>query len=339
MAAKIPEGFVYTIDIVAYHKNCADGTGGAWPFWRENYERYQNDEMIIDGVTHGQLPPDVTGKNVVLVDFCFPKKIILEMAKKAKFIVILDHHISARREIVGEHWEKSLPRNVYAIFDDNQSGAQIAWNFVYPDVPVPWFIDVIADRDLWRWTQPYSKDLSNVLFKGGYYTWEKFEWLLERSRTPEDEKKLISKFLGMTKKDENDDMEKEIIAACKGAIMTELTTPDGKKYNVKLANCPSHKLRSEVGNRLSQDCDFAVTWQYDFLLNEWWCSARASTKSNIDLSLIAAQFHRGGGHAKAAGFTIKGGENLHTYFTTISFPAHRDKDAKLLDAERRMKNE
>ena len=320
---EIPSDFIYTLDIVLYHKNCADGTGGAWPFWRENLVRYKAGDVSIEGITHGQLPPDVTDKNVVIVDFCFPRKITLEMAKKAKIIVILDHHASAQRDLEGK-----LPKNVFTIFDIKKSGAQIAWEFVYPQYQRPWFIDVIADRDLWVWTKPYSKDVSNALFRNGYYSWEKFEWLLERSQTKKDVDEMIKKFVAMSKQDV--EIEKEIVAACKKAIMTELITPSGDKYKVKLASCPSHKLRSEVGNRLSEGCDFAVTWQYDFLLNEWWCSARASAQSPVDLSLITAQFYRGGGHQKAAGFTITGGENLHTYFTATEVPENRVQDAKLL---------
>ena len=319
----LPPNFVSTIDIVLYHKNCADGIGGAWPFWRENLGRQEKGEIVIEGITHGQLPPDVTGKIVVVVDYCFPRKVTLEMAKKAKTIVILDHHASAERDMTGK-----LPSNVHATFDSNRSGAQIAWEFVYPQYQCPWFIDVIADRDLWKWTKPYSKDVSNALYKGGYYSWEKFEWLLSCSQTPDDIDKIIKKFVGMSRRDV--ETEKEIVAACKKAIMTELTTPSGDKYRVKLANCASHKLRSEVGNRLSEGCDFAVTWQYDFFLDEWWCSARASADSPVDLSIIAAQFYRGGGHEKAAGFTIKNGENLKTYFKTIEIPANRLQDAKLL---------
>jgi oligoribonuclease NrnB/cAMP/cGMP phosphodiesterase (DHH superfamily) len=336
MAVKLPENFVHSIDIVCYHKNCADGTGGAWPFWRENYHRYTAGDLIIEGVTHGQLAPEVVDKYVVLVDFCFPRATILKMAAVAKFVVILDHHSSAQRDIEGDQKEKKLPRNVYTIFDVTRSGAQIAWDFVYPGVKCPWFINVIADRDLWQWTLPYSKGVSDVLFKGGYYSWEKFELLLKKSSTQKEEDDLIKQFISMSKTEI--ETEKEIQAACKRAIMTELTTPNGEKYRVKLATC-SPKLRSEVGNRLSEGCDFAVTWQYDFFLDEWWCSARASSGSSVDLSLVTAQFHRGGGHKKAAGFTIKGGENLHTYFETIEIPENRLKDAKLLAAEKASKDE
>jgi len=323
---EIPEDFVHTVDFVVYHKNCADGIGGAWPFWRENFERVENSELEIEGFTHGQKPPSVVGKLVVMVDFCFPRAEIIKMAKVAKYIVILDHHISAQRDIESG----KLPNNVVALFDETRSGAQIAWDFVYPEAECPWFIDVIADRDLWKWTKPYSKEVSNALYKNGYYAWDKFEWLLDNSQTPEAVDVLIKKFVGMSKKDV--ESEKEIVAACKGSILTRLTTPDGKTYKVRLSNCISPKLRSEVGNRLSEGCDFAVTWQYDFFLDEWWCSARASATSEIDVSKIAAQFHRGGGHQKAAGFSITGGNNLHTYFQTIEIPESRQKDAKLLPA-------
>lgn len=322
------DDFVHRVDIVLYHYNCADGTGGAWPFWRENQERYEKGKLIIDGVEHGHSPPDVSDKVVAIVDFCFPREVILQMACRAKNILILDHHTSSKRDMA----ESTLPSNVYAYFDEERSGAQIAWSFVYPHKPCPWFIDIIAERDLWRQSSDISKKLSNILFTGKYYRWNKFEWLLEKSKTKAEEDTLKEIFLSVSGSNNNNThTEQEIANTCKNAILTEMTTPNGEKYMVKLANCTSHKLRSEIGNRLSESgCDFAVTWQYDFAMDEWWCSARASSESPIDLSAIAKQFNRGGGHTKAAAFAIKDGKTLHSYFKTIEIPKHRHKDAALV---------
>ena len=61
---------------------------------------------------------------------------------------------------------------------------------------------------------------------------------------------------------------------------------------------------SEIGSRLAPDCDFALIWYYDHAVQECKVSLRAF-HDNIDVSEVSKKFG-GGGHKKAAGFTLKG---------------------------------
>jgi hypothetical protein len=61
---------------------------------------------------------------------------------------------------------------------------------------------------------------------------------------------------------------------------------------------------SEIGARLSPDCDFAVIWYYDHKDRINKISLR-SFHDHVDVSEIAKGFS-GGGHRKAAGFQISG---------------------------------
>lgn len=309
-----------SVDIVIYHGSCPDGITGAWPFWRENHDRIERGLVTFIGCTHGQTPPDsIDGKNVIIIDFCFPRSVLISMSKVAKSILVLDHHISAQRDLDGL-------TEVYQIFDMNRSGAQLAWDYVYPGTERPWFVEVVADRDLWKWEYPYSRPICKYLFYAGYYAWDKLEEL--QSLTP------APTIRTMTRRGQKilDREEREIATICSRAVVTEFTVPSGAKYRVKLATCTSPTLRSDVGNRLAMDgCDFSATWQYDFLLDEWWISLRTAS-SDIDLSKICSQFVRGGGHKKAAGFAIFGskGEKLQTYFRILEVPKNRSGDADLI---------
>lgn len=321
---------VNEITRVIYHGDkCPDGKCASWILWRHFRDRVAKKKFHIDGYVHGHNPPDVTGDVVAILDYCFPKGIILNMAKQAKRIYIFDHHASTERDLLGDG-KTALPNNVITILDNNRSGSEITWDWVYPGVPRPWFLEVISDRDLFRWERPYSKLVSNALFSNGFYTWEKLEDLFLKSTTSGAIEKLIKDFCIMGSA--LPDQEKEIEISCSGAFLTEMTTPKGQKYKVKLLPSP-RMYRSEVGNRLSQkDCDFAVMYRYDFMLDEWWMSCRASNECNIDVSEICAQFGRGGGHAKSAGFTIFGskGDNLKTYFRILTAPPSRKDDLELL---------
>jgi uncharacterized protein len=332
----VPNPKVFEVDRVLFHRGCPDGICGSWIFWRMNKDRYDAKELPIDSYTHGQHPPIVTGEIVVMVDFCFGRDIILKMASQAKEIIILDHHITAGRDMGVDESDKSkskvdpLPDNVTFIFDSDRSGAEIAWDWVYPGIPRPWFLEVIADRDLFKWRRPYSRIVSNALFNNGYYTWENLEDIFQKSNTKSNIDKMIEDFCIIAKSDP--DPHKEIASVCSKAFLTEFIDPNGKKYKVKLVECPK-VLRSDVGNKLSESgCDFAALWQYDFMLDEWWVSCRASHESDIDLSLMCGLFGRGGGHAKSASFVLFGskGERLQDHFKILEIPKSRNHDRHLL---------
>lgn len=288
-------------------------------------EKFDKKLIVINGVVHGDRPSNDKGHTIAILDFCFPFEDILNMAKIAKKIYILDHHISTQRDLD----KGKLPDNVVVILDNSRSGAEITWDWVYPGVPRPWFVEAIGDRDLFRWTNPYSKYVTNALYHDKYYRWERLEELFNRSTDTETINKLIDGFIKIGKAM---DPTKEIEKACSGAYLAKMTTPDGTVYKVKLVRSPE-VYKSDVGHQLSKSgCDFSALYAYDFMLNQWWISLRASDESTIDVSQIAQQFGRGGGHPKSAGFTIFGsnGDNMHNYFEIITVPPSRKSDLDAL---------
>lgn len=57
---------------------------------------------------------------------------------------------------------------ILAEFDMNRSGSQMAWDYFFPDFARPAMIDYIADRDLWRFKLPGSREIAAVLFSHPY---------------------------------------------------------------------------------------------------------------------------------------------------------------------------
>jgi len=76
-----------------YHGNCADGFASAVivrvALGLENVDFYAG--------VHQNPPPDVTGREVLIVDFSYKRDVLLEMADSAICIQILDHHASAQK--------------------------------------------------------------------------------------------------------------------------------------------------------------------------------------------------------------------------------------------------
>ena len=292
-------------DIVIYHGNCPDGFTRAWVFWEQ---RGQDAEYLP--YRYGQDPPDVTGKTVAIVDFSFPRDVLVKMASQAKYLVVLDHHKSAEREL-----DDLKLDNCDIIFDMDRSGAQIAWDYLNIE-PRPWFVDYVADRDLWRHELPMTREISEALFFDGYYgDFEKLHNLfMDRWSIGERRSELAERGKVLL---EYKNKESQIYA--NSAKPTILTVGD-REYRVNLTACP-RMYRSDVGNIICSThvCDFAGVYWYDFYTQEWWVSFRAASDSPLDLSNITKMLPNGGGHPKAAGFTIYGskGENLYTYFSLL----------------------
>jgi hypothetical protein len=77
----------------------------------------------------GKPPPDVTGLDVAIVDFSYKRPVMIELARKAKSILVLDHHKTAEAELI-----EPCP-GIEVHFDMNRSGAVMAWEYFHPGVP------------------------------------------------------------------------------------------------------------------------------------------------------------------------------------------------------------
>ena len=104
-----------------------------------------------------------------------------------------------------------------------------------------------------------------------------------------------------------------ILAYSKTVIKKVCEKASSRKYNeldVLVVNS-SHWM-SEIGARLSPDCDFAIIWYYDHEDLNIKVSLR-SFHEYIDVSEIAKRFG-GGGHKKAAGFQLPGDMRVDEIF-------------------------
>ena len=106
---------------VMYHRDCADGIGGAWAA----YKRYP--EATFYPVAYGSEVPEFGKlKRFYIIDFSFSRDVIraLHTLYGADNVVVLDHHVTARDELAG------MPN---CVFDMERSGARIAWEYFFPD--------------------------------------------------------------------------------------------------------------------------------------------------------------------------------------------------------------
>lgn len=287
------------IDIVIYHGCCPDGIAGAWSFWKYLLDK---DLTKFHPGKFNERPPDVKDKNVVFIDFCYPKEKFLKVLEQCKNVIVLDHHKSS------EFLNDIKSPKLQTVLDNNRSGCQIAWDYIFEEGNRPWFIDDIADRDLWKWKIKDSKTCLKALHSLDYLeSIEKLDRLNDTEYTREDFVK-IGKIL-ITQD------EKIVENLLKRALKCYISN-GVDKWRCKLIDC-SHYYASEVCTRLCEDSDidFAMTYRYNLPTKDWICSLRA-VKDDIDLDLVAKSFDKnGGGHKKASGMRLSG--IINDYITII----------------------
>ncbi|WP_353086549.1 DHHA1 domain-containing protein [Stenotrophomonas sp.] len=297
--------------LVIYHANCADGFTAAWAV------RQAMDADFHAGV-HGEAPPDVAGRDVILVDFSYPRAQLVDMAQVARSILVLDHHKSAEAELrsgevkvgtIGQaglkaarivrldnlpdareawlHYEETatvLDGVVCAFFDMDRSGAGIAWDFFHPGKARPALIDHVEDRDLWRFALHGTREIQSALFSYPY----RFEVWDELMQAPVFE--LYQQGLCIERKHHKDVA--ELVKVAKRQMVIG-------HYDVPVASLP-YTLASDAGHLMAKGQPFAACY-YD--KDGGRVFSLRSTDQGVDVSEVA-KLYGGGGHARAAGFTV-----------------------------------
>lgn len=270
--------------LVIYHSPCSDGFTAAWCFHHKDPDGFE----FFQGV-HGEPPPDVTGRDVFIVDFSFKRGVMLELSHKAHRLTVFDHHASAQRDLDGltddPAWGSAHGR---VVFDMSRSGAGITWDCLFPDEPRPQMLNYVEDRDLWKFEFPFSKAISSNMFSHAY-TFETWDRLMAI------EGAALVKFAHAGEAIQRKHMKdvEELVAQCRfEAVIAGVTVP--------VANMP-YTMASDAAGLMAEGAPFAATY-YDTPTHRVF-SLRSRGAGGLDVSLVATRYG-GGGHRNAAGFRI-----------------------------------
>ena len=269
--------------VVIYHANCPDGFAAAWSARRAHPGSAVSGDIEFVPAQYGDAPPDVTGKHVVVVDFSFPRSVLLEMDTKANSMVVLDHHKTAQKDLAG------LP---FCVFDMDRSGARIAWEHWFGTEDVPALIRYVEDRDLWRFALPWSREVSAYMSTLP----RTFEALDDLHSRLEDEGVRVVGELGS--------IALRVTSQYVQAQLPRAQTVRIYGYDVPCINTTF--AVSELVGELAKSTPFAAGW-FQREDGKFVYSLRSSADSSVDVSAIA-KYYGGGGHAHAAGFTT---DTLH----------------------------
>jgi oligoribonuclease NrnB/cAMP/cGMP phosphodiesterase (DHH superfamily) len=262
--------------VIVYHAHCADGVGAAWAASCE----FPHAEVIPAGYQKElseKFLQSITNAVVLIVDFSFDADNMRRICEKARYVELLDHHITALQKLVGfeaENFDMSSCRT-------ERSGCGIVWEWMQRNEPMPPLLSHVEDRDLWLFKLPDTKQVM-----AGFFSYEmKFDVFDHYAYRTEPLKAAGEVALRIEQKHID-----SIIKQCKRIV----TIGD---YKIALVNC-NGMFASELGSRLASEYHIVVTY-YD----DGDCTRKFSlrSKGDINVSNICKHFG-GGGHKNAAGF-------------------------------------
>lgn len=172
-------------DICYYHSPCSDGITAAW----SAYLYCENLELKGIRPTYNKYNKDnLKNKKIVFVDICPLISEFDNILSEVDKIVLLDHHktnaeIYQSQEFLDKYDTEIKTGKLEIIIDMKRSGCQIAWDYftfltnenkfrwinltttIHNGTIRPWFIDYVADADLWTWKLKNSKEINIALNK------------------------------------------------------------------------------------------------------------------------------------------------------------------------------
>jgi hypothetical protein len=287
------------LDIVIYHANCLDGFTAAWVV-RQLFPTAQ-----YLPAKHGDAPPleCAAGKRVLLVDFAYPREATLDLAAAAESLLVLDHHKTAEADLqelpgAGTCWAEyvsavgagMLWQDVGVLFDMERSGARLAWDFFHPGEEVLPLVQIVEDRDLWRFKLPHTRAITAALLSYRQ-TWTTWDTLSEALLDTAGRDKLFAEGAALERKHEQD-MRQLVTETSRVMVIAGRPVP--------VANIP-WMFASTAGDVMSEGEAFSATY-FDTAAHRVF-SLRSRGDMGADVAEIARRYG-GGGHRNAAGFRM-----------------------------------
>ena len=260
---------------ILYH-NDADGFASATVARMAIKDGKAYSELIP--VQYGEsIPDDFEGKEVFILDFSYPREVLLDIERRAYSLLVLDHHKTAQKELAGLD---------FCRFDLSKSGAVMTWEHFFPGKALPEFLRYIQDRDLWQWKLPNSREI-NAAIRSHPFDFEQWEaWINAESLN-----ELLIEGKAICR-------DQDLYIA--GKVEKEPVWLEIAGHRVPVLN--NTYLVSEVTQALYEkhNAPFAITY---FDMPGKRVFSLRSPAGGVDVGEVARKYG-GGGHPNAAGFTM-----------------------------------
>lgn len=260
-----------------YHAECTDGSAAAAII------RYKYPDALLYPMNHGEdLPQNLEGKRVFIVDFSFPPEVFKQLYETAGEILWFDHHKTAIRirDEVG-----------FGLIDLDECGATLTWKQLFPDKEIPKILQYIKDKDIWAWKLVNSREINHSI--------SETEGILDPTNP------VWKKFLEGISDSDWESMIKH--GARNRRILRErFKTAAEKAFEIDLNGHKTLAVNwtdeaSEFGEYIYEELGYPIALIFSYEGKHWSFSLRSNT---IDVSEIALSYG-GGGHPGASGFRME----------------------------------
>lgn len=274
--------------LIIYHRNCSDGFGAALAAWLK-YE----DKADYVAALHGDAPPEVTGREVVIIDFAWPRTMTETLQSESRSLLVLDHHDTAARNLAGLD---------YCRFDQSHSGAVLAWQHFHPGRAIPHMFSLIEDADL----RLYRKGEETARFMAHLKTLPKdfliWQDLMTEMEQPDRRKELMEVY-GHTHKHRRaivHEAARQARSFClEDGLSGYLVEVDDFQYASDVAEYLAIRAQAD-GHKGA----LGVVWRESKDKPGWVSGSIRTRDEAVDCQLIAIQLGGGGGHPKSSGILI-----------------------------------
>ena len=300
---------LHAVDTIVYHANCLDGLCAAAT------ARLRFPDAKCVPALYGKPAPEFQpGESVLLVDFCYPPEWLIEQARRNVRVTVIDHHVSSEKAVAeSPAFFRSLAKTetgvnfydlreqyrvtnpVTAVFSSTQSGAELTWALFFPDCEAPGAVRYVGDRDMWRWKLDGTDAFTIAAYK---HCLEVDDWFKFLSRDEAAE--------AATQQCIDDGLELVVI---RDAVVAEQAQravawdvpglPEARGWRVD--DCDQHV--SETGEAVLKAKGGGVVALVRYNPKRKRTEYSLRSDGSVDCSLLAGRFG-GGGHAKAAGFSL-----------------------------------
>lgn len=304
--------------ICIYHAPCQDGFTAAWSM--RHLMPYANIRFIP--AKYGDPAPDVRDRIVYILDFSYSREVTQHMLNVAKRLLILDHHESALKNLVGLDRDSGMAHMQQAgaaleykegmkfwisdkgsiVLDMSRSGAGMAWDYFSAIIKEPMrefgkkrppLLSRVEDRDLWRFDYPETRYICAALFSYEY-DFDIWDRLMMGGQDSLD--MLRDEGEGILRKQTKDINELLHMGTREMVIAGHKVPVCNLPYTLASEGC--HTLLIEY-----RDAPFAASYMDQAHGRVF---SLRSEDSRVNVSEVAMKLG-GGGHRNAAGFTMKHG--------------------------------
>lgn len=255
------------------------------------YNYYDDVEIHYCGYNE-PFPVDPTGRDILIVDFSFPREQLLEIKEKASLLLVLDHHASAKHNLMGFD---------FCRFEDDECGTTMLLDYFIDNPSQKWkkfvakksfsaidlFTSYVRDHDLWQFKLGGSKEI-RLYFRSVEFDFDKWDLVIDQAFQHWFETgKVILKF------------QTRLVDSLVGHARP-VTLADGTECMG--VPCNLSELTSDVGHELAKISPSGIgcTW---FEKPDGVRVYSLRSLEGVD-ALRVAKHYGGGGHKHACGFSV-----------------------------------